>query len=143
MAKAPRKIRADITALTDEEIAKVKAEARAQVEAEIKRQQMEALLSDEKDSLYRRIDPDEELVPLRIDLPPFADRLTLDGVIYLHGWTGELPKSVYLSVQDAVARSWTHQVEIEGHAKEYRRARGLQVRAGDEAVGARSLMRRV
>ncbi len=61
------------------------------------------------------------LVPVYINLAEFADRLTLDGVIYIHGRTYELPLKKAQVVKEQLARSWRHQAEIEGkdHANFY------------------------
>lgn len=49
-----------------------------------------------------------------INFADFIDRITLDGVVYMHGRTYDLPRAKADVVREQMARSWRHQAEIEG-----------------------------
>ncbi len=55
-----------------------------------------------------------EMEEVFINFADFIDRITLDGVTYMHGRTYELPKAKADVVREQMARSWRHQAEIEG-----------------------------
>lgn len=118
--------------LSAEDIAAIKAEALKQHEESLKNSARRALLEAEKRRLQRVSDPNEEVIEnVYIDLPPFADRLVIDGVAFLHGGTYAFSKRQYQSVIDNVARAWAHQDEVEGHRRDYRKPRGLVLEGGD------------
>lgn len=56
----------------------------------------------------------EEQVPVLIDLAPYCDRITLDGVVYMHGRSYTVPKSKFDSINEICSRTWGHQAEIDG-----------------------------
>ena len=55
-----------------------------------------------------------ELETIYLNFADFIDRITLDGVTYMHGRTYDLPKAKADVVREQMARSWRHQAEIEG-----------------------------
>lgn len=55
-----------------------------------------------------------EIESVYINFADFIDRITLDGVTYMHGRTYDLPKNKADVVREQMARSWRHQAEIEG-----------------------------
>lgn len=55
-----------------------------------------------------------EMEEVFINFADFIDRITLDGVTYMHGRSYTLPKSKADVVREQMARSWRHQAEIEG-----------------------------
>lgn len=55
-----------------------------------------------------------EVESVYINFADFLDRITLDGVTYMHGRTYDLPKTKADVVREQMARSWRHQAEIEG-----------------------------
>lgn len=55
-----------------------------------------------------------EMEEVFINFADFIDRITLDGVTYMHGRSYELPKAKADVVREQMARSWRHQAEIEG-----------------------------
>lgn len=55
-----------------------------------------------------------ELEAVYINFADYIDRITLDGVTYMHGRTYDLPKAKADVVREQMARSWRHQAEIEG-----------------------------
>lgn len=60
-----------------------------------------------------------DIIPVYINLADYADRITLDGVIYINGRTYDLPERKAQVVHEICARSWRHQAEIEGKDSEF------------------------
>lgn len=109
----------DPLALSPDELAKIKAEAKAQVEKELRQQIVKeakaAALSEARREAGLEV-PDEpqEYVEVRIDLPPFTDRLRIDRKIYMHGTVAKVRPDVAISMIDQMQWSWRHEHEIEG-----------------------------
>lgn len=55
-----------------------------------------------------------EIESVYINFADFIDRITLDGVTYMHGRSYDLPKQKADVIREQMARSWRHQAEIEG-----------------------------
>lgn len=53
-------------------------------------------------------------VDVYVNLADFADRIVIDGTIYIHGRTYTIPEKKAAVVMEACARGWRHQAEIEG-----------------------------
>lgn len=60
-----------------------------------------------------------EIEPVYINLAEFADRLVIDGVIYIQNRTYDLPAKKAQVVKEIMARGWRHQAEIEGKDSEF------------------------
>ena len=128
--------------LSDEDIAEIRAKAREQVETDRKKQAKEELKSRFLKEERHRSDPDEELIALTIDLPGFADRVTIDGVVYMQGVTYRFPKSQYNSICDQMSMSWRHEAQTGGANRDaYRKPRTTALRPGHEGVTTSQLMR--
>jgi hypothetical protein len=98
------------------------AKAREAALAKQARMMAEAELGISDDNLPVQKGPlvDEgERIPVFINLAPFADRLRIDDVIYVHGRTYDLPERRAAVVQEAMSRGWKHQAEIEGKDHEF------------------------
>lgn len=106
---------------TAEEIAAVKAKVRARMNAErIKaklkmiEQEEERRLRDEE-GLTEDAGPGGDLVNIMLDLAPFADRLVVDGRIYMTGQTHTVKRRVAASLAEMQYNGWKHQLlSIEG-----------------------------
>jgi hypothetical protein len=57
----------------------------------------------------------EETVKFRVNLPPEAANLRIDGREYYHGFTYEIPYRQAKSMQDNQARAWQHHEQVAGH----------------------------
>ena len=107
--------------------------ARKKREDELRKQQEDALLAQYEQEVREELEPDEELRPCTINLPPTSDRIAHDGVVYLHGGTYQFGKAKYDTVMEVMQRAWGHEFEIEGKTMErYRRPRGIHLRPGDD-----------
>lgn len=106
--------------LSEDEMKSLEAEAKKELQAEIKEQ----LAADYKERVKaeeRRkirfvkdtagLDNPEQVT---IELPSFADRITLDGVVYLHGYSYKFGKAKAAAVREIMHRAWMHQAEIDG-----------------------------
>lgn len=143
---APRKKKLaapETDALDEAEIKAAKAKAEKEFRDQRKKKQLEGLIAFEVQELERKEDPTEDEIFIRVVLPEFCDRIWLDGVVYLHGWTGRVPRSKYLTMQDCMARAWEHKFDVEGMRLPNKRpAVTLHLGDGDEGVNAHSLLRR-
>jgi len=128
--------------LSDEDIAEIRAKAREQVETDRKKQAKEELKGRFLKEERHRSDPNEELIPLTIDLPGFADRIMIDGTVYMQGVTYRFPRNQYNSVVDQLAQSWKHEAQTGGANRDaYRQPRTTALRPGHEGVTTSQLMR--
>ena len=57
---------------------------------------------------------DEDVESVTINVAPHADRITLDGVIYLANRSYEMPKAKADTVRDICARTWQHEQQTGG-----------------------------
>jgi hypothetical protein len=128
--------------LSAEEVEAIRVSARSKIAADLKKaasKELEArFLKEER----HRADPNEELIPLTIDLPGFADRVTIDGTVYMQGVTYRFPKRQYDSVRDQIAQSWRHEAQTGGANRDaYRQPRNTVMRPGFEGLTSSQLMR--
>lgn len=130
-----------IDRLSAEEIKAAKGKAKREFDEQIKAKQVSDLVEYEKQELERATKPEERLCFIRVMLPPFAADVRINGTIYQHGWHGEVPYNLYLSMQDIVARAWDHQYDTEGHKYPNRRPqRELVIGAGELNAPARAIL---
>lgn len=61
-----------------------------------------------------------------INLAEFADRIIIDGVIFVQNQTYDLPQRKAQVVKEIMARGWQHQAEIEGKDREFYLRQQLQ-----------------
>lgn len=116
----------DKVRLTEDAVAKARAERKIAAEEEYKRVALEEARREEG--------LEEEIVGFTLDLAEFADRLTIDGAIYFHGRWYEVPYSKYKTLIEMAYRTHCHQMEIDG--KSMTRWRGWDdPRIGRKAVG--------
>lgn len=100
-----------IEALKRAELA-VDAERKKQATADFERKAKERLLG--KTGLMTGDPLKDEIVSITIDLAEFADRLTVNGVQYMHGQTYQVPRHVANSLREMCARTHGHQSELDG-----------------------------
>ena len=114
--------------LSDAEIAEIKAKSQDKAKQEVKAQALKEL-SDKFDKQERhRIDPNEELETVMIDVPGFAainkngTGIMVDGIMYQHGVSYTLPRRQVQAIKDIVAQAWAHESETGGASRDiYRR----------------------
>jgi len=57
---------------------------------------------------------EREVESVTIDVAPHADRITLDGVIYLANRTYEVPTETARTMRDVIAQTWKHEAQTGG-----------------------------
>lgn len=115
---------ADLGLFSPDELAEIQEEAAAEELAEQRKEARKRILAAERLKVRQKVDPHEELRTITLDLAGHSDRIVLDGVIYLHGRTYNVPKRVYDAILDCAARGWEHENEVGGANRDaYRKPR--------------------
>lgn len=132
----------DLDLLTEAERAELKKIAGDEVVEERKKKARNAYIEAMKVEALREQDPEEELFPYQIDLAGHADRIMIDGRVFLHGQTYDFTKKELDTIRDIVARTWDHEEEIGGSNRDfYRRPRQTRIGPNDAGRSNSSLMR--
>ncbi len=133
----PREL--DPSILTKDEIAELQLEAEAEVLAKAKATAKEQLKKKLVAEAEREQGIKEPLVDIVIDLPPYADRVTLDNRHFLHGQTYTVPLSVSQVINEISQKTWGHQSVVDGKSENfYRRARATHILPGGGVVNGTS-----
>lgn len=119
-----------------------KAELRKQAEAKIMAREIaaaeEEYLQQQMDAADKARHPEivEEYRELRLDLPPYMDRIILDGKVYMQGGTYTVPKRVYDVMRDITWSGFKHDDEVNGrnNSNVYRRERELRMNASTGGI---------
>lgn len=127
--------------LTDDEKAQLRAKARERVEQERRDAAMDIFLQQEIELARRAYIPSQEMKLLFLNMAGHSDRIMIDGVVYFHGQTYEVPKSLYDVLNEVVARGWDHEDEIGGANRDvYRRPRSTALLPGMEGLSTSQIM---
>lgn len=119
--------------LTKEEIAEIKRQAKASLLEEMKQDARDEYFNKELKRLRRAEIPAEQIVQVSVDLAPFLPHICLDGLMFFHGYTYDVPRSQAIVIYEQMQRSWMHQDEIEGRSRfnPYRRPQQLRIGPND------------
>ena len=114
---APRKME-----LSLDDMAAIRKEARRKVEAELlagkrKKFEDEALTEARIEAGIVPATVSSKKLPMRIDVAEFTDRVTIDGVVFLHGRVYMVTEAQRQTLRDIMARTHMHQEEVEGRRK--------------------------
>lgn len=130
--------------LSDEEKASIRAKAKEQVQAELKKKaeaaEIEAALAEERRHVGGAAANDDDLVTVSLNLAPTGGKLgtflLIDGVRYDHGRIVTVPRRVAKVMDEMMARGWRHQDEVDGKHDEnaYRREQLRSINAQTLAV---------
>lgn len=74
-----------------------------------------------------------ELEQVAINVAPYADRITLDSVIYLAGRVYEVPVEVAATIREICARTWAHESSTGGA---HSHGTNKSVRGSSSQIGA-------
>lgn len=120
----------DTSIVDPKRIEELKAKAKAKVDKE-RQLAAESQLLDQFEKEERQAGGiDEPMVEVYIDLAPYADRITLDGVIYFQGSTKTVRESVAAVMLEMMQATWKHQSIVDGKPEDfYRRGRGQGIAA--------------
>jgi hypothetical protein len=120
--KAPKAEKKSGPLISDERARELEREAEEEVEAEIqaeaeKHYKAEAKKRAKQKRTFRLADgsgTSEELIPILLELPNNSDRVILDGVVYLHGRTHNVPLAVAQTLLECMGRGFRHEEELSG-----------------------------
>lgn len=110
----------DHPVLSIEDQRKARDEARAAITKERKDAAMKSFIEKEKrrlkteEGLVTGSAVDDEIVEILIDLAPFADRIVVNEHPFFQGHTYRVARHVARSLAEQQARTWEHQLEIDG-----------------------------
>lgn len=113
----------DDVQLSDEDMQRIRAKAKAQVAAERRKALETQALAAELEKLRGKAgmvtgDPEEDrLVHVTIDLGASADSITVNGVKYFQGRGYDLPVHMVRSMLEIMYRTQEHEHDISGKAK--------------------------
>lgn len=99
---------AAIGELTDEERETIRAKARDMVAKERKKAAEEAFLQKSLQEERHRVDPDESLDPIFLELAPNTEYLMLDGTKYFANETYYVTPKVWSVLCEQMNRGWAH-----------------------------------
>lgn len=119
--RLPRAAVADMSLLSKEEKAAIFGKAKAKVDAKRKADAEDAYLAQQMKELERGAGLDESMHEISLDLPEYADRLNIDGVVYFHGRSYTVGQGLYNVLREQMQRMWGHQDEIDGKRSDPRK----------------------
>jgi hypothetical protein len=130
----------ELEALESEVILEVQSDMREEAKGRVREQ----LRAQKRLEMQRATDPDEAVFNVTIDVAPYADRVMLDNVIYLHGITYEVPKRVYDTIKEVMGRTWEHEATRGNpNANYYQKPRHTRIGPRDAGADASALLMRV
>lgn len=103
--------------LSADDRAQIKAKAREHVRKKRRDEAEAKLLAKEIRAEEISLNPLEQYEDVTIDLAPYAPFISLDGVMYFHGITYNLPYSKARTIDDVSARTWEHDNEVHGRRR--------------------------
>lgn len=116
----------DFGSIDELEKDKLRERARAAVAKEQQEKTADALYLQYLDEERRALDPKQEMKLISLDMAGHSDRIALDGIVFFHGITYEVPRTVYESLREVVANGWQHEDEIGGaNRDQYRKPKHL------------------
>lgn len=125
---------------TAEEIEKIRADAKAAVQAEIRKAEMKRLMAEFEDEERaaaglgpKKGAPIEDGLKysVTVNLPPFADKINLDNRAYFQGHTYQVGRLVMASLIDQMQLSWQHEDQTLGRFNNFnRRERDTHLKNG-------------
>lgn len=128
----------ELTDLENEVVLEVQADMRDEARERVR----DRLKMQKRLEIQRRLDPNEEMHYFTCDLAPFADRIIIDGVVYMHGSTYELPSKQFKSMSEIAARTWEHEAEIgNANSQFYRKPRNVQLGPKEQGLSASQILR--
>lgn len=131
--------------LSNEDVLKARANALKHVQADRRRAAMEAVEKEEterlkmEDGLTTGTSYLDEIVDFTVDLPPFADKIMVNGPLgfqYAHGKTYPVPRHVANSLAETLDRARHHEDQTEGKSitQSYQRKRDTAINARTGAI---------
>ncbi len=142
--KNPSNVPLPAPELTTEERKALYAKAVETVQQELKDAEAARILKEYEKDVRRRLVPEEELIPVLIDVAGHADRITIDGTQYFQGVTYSVPQVKAATIREIMARTWKHEREIGGaNGNAYRQPRNLTLSPNSPVPATMSHLMRV
>lgn len=128
--------------LTEKEKEEIWKKAQAKVQAELRERAKRELFEEYERIARQELVPEEQLEPLLIDLAGHSSRITLDGIVYMHGHTYYFTQAQRATVLEIMQRTWTHEAEVGGaNSNLYRAPRDNRITMSDLGRSAASILR--
>jgi hypothetical protein len=127
-----KKIPVDKSLLNEDEMLELKKQARASVLAEMEQDARDAYFQEQVALARQANTPNERLVSVTMELAPFLPNIMIDGVMYFHEYTYDVPFSRAKVLYEQMQRSWQHQDEIDGRSRFNAYRRPANVRLGPQ-----------
>lgn len=127
--------------LNTTEVEAAKRIAREEVLAEKKAEAKKALVAQFKQEEIERLNPDEAMRTITLDLAPHQETISLDGTIYFHGSTYTVPKSVFDVMLEVQSRGWDHEESLHESENVGRRQRRPKLSLDNVNASANQLLR--
>lgn len=143
-APLPKHLKKTDSALVSEERrAALRQLAAEEIQKEEREKEEEKLLEAFKKEERGKLIPEEAIHTITIDLAPCGgDHIRINGDIFMHGYTYEVPKSQKDTLLEIQARTYRHEYELmDKHTKEYSRHRAFNL--GPQGVVSTSNLLRV
>lgn len=143
----PEPIITDFSALSQHEQDELRAEAQLAVEEESREAQRKAFLQREMENERRKKklvidDPEDEIVPVLIDVAGYSDRISVDGKIFMHGRIYEVPLRLKRVLDEIMQRTMKHEADVGGANRDsYRKPANVTLKPGMEGITTSQLMR--
>ena len=99
--------------LSEEEIEAIREQARLKVRYEMKDKQHAQLLDQFVEEERQGLIPEEELVEIYLELPPFAPYIMLDGKQFHHDNWYRVKRSVFCVLTEQINRGWAHEEQTQ------------------------------
>jgi len=125
--RIPRTSKDLLDLLSSEEREAIYEAARRQVESERKEVAKKALMQEALVEARQELEPEQEMLNIKMDLAGHSDKIVIDmgqggGGVYHHGYSYDVPVSVYRTLMEIMARGWAHEEECGSpNRKQYRK----------------------
>jgi hypothetical protein len=144
MSDNGKKLFADVQPLEEltlSEIGQIEADIQKEVDRELKQAAKDKLRDELRNKYKQQRGLTEGVLEVEINLPRYADRITIDGVNYLQGMTYTVRASVADVLRNVIQGAWKHQSIIDGHPDRYYRRQMQPLRPADGITRSDDLLR--
>lgn len=116
MAEEPKKFKFNplpsSKLLDEKDLESVRAEAKDFVFKEDKKKARAMALENAIREERAKVDPGEQLIEFKINLPSYAPNICLDGNVYLHGVQYKFTRNQFASIREISQQAWRNDEKI-------------------------------
>lgn len=127
--------------LTVEELREIEAEVQREIDKDLKAKAKD----DAREKMLKEARVKRGLAEasewVEINLPEHADRVTINGVPYMHARAYNVPVSMAMQLRETMFRAWEHQAVVEGRRKDFYTKRNTRMSLATGAVTNAPLLR--